>query len=131
VSSFEESNAMNSINSVLVLFIAATSLSIGNLSAQASNVVLRQVVAATCDVGILDPPNAQQIRNCSMLTGFQSVPNISVALFLENGGVLSPCCGDLVITFRAQLFRNGAEVLLTGRRTLDSAMGAQAAVTFR
>ncbi len=123
----EETNAMNRI----LLFIAASLLCFQESSGQGSRIVLSQVQSSICDIGFLDRPDLNQSRNCSMLTGFQSVPNISVALFRENGGELSPCCGDLVTTFRAQLFRNGTEVPLTGRRTLDSTLGAQAAVTFK
>jgi hypothetical protein len=127
----EETNAMIRSAPAFLLFIVGSYLHFTESSAQDSHIVLSQVQEAICDVGFLDQPNDPQGRNCSMLTGFQSVPNIHVALFRESGGQLSPCCGDLVITFRAQLFKDGAEVSLTGRRSVDSELGAQAEVTFR
>ncbi len=120
------------IKLAFLLYIAVFGVCFKVSSAQSSRVVLRQIQAAACDIGFLDRPNLEsQGRNCSMLTGFQSVPNIGVALFRENGTELSPCCGDLVTSFRAQLFKDGVEVPITGRRTMDSTLGAQATVTFR
>ena len=101
--------------------------------AQQLQILIKQTDSTSCDVGWLDPPDEINPQNtsCSMLSGFQSVPVVSVSLFIQDDSGVSPCCGRESAQFRARLFKGDVEIPLTGRKSLNSAIGDFATVSFR
>jgi hypothetical protein len=95
--------------------------------------VLKQLEEVACDVGILRIPGLgiTDTASCTYLSGFTAVPKLAVGLYSTQNGTLNPCCRDMIVTFRAQLFKGGNQIPITGQKTIDNPLGSDAKVTFR
>ena len=122
-----QSNCINRI-----LYLCVFSYAVSSQASQPSQFVLKQLEEVACDVGILGIPGLgiTDTAACTYLSGFTAVPKLAVGLYSTQNGTFNPCCRDMIVTFRAQLFKGGIQIPITGQKTIDSPLGSDAKVTF-